>query len=153
MGTMAWQQREAMMRDGTFGRAAAVAACVAAATLATAGAARAQDAAIGAQLFAEACAVCHGAEARGNGLMAPVLTVVPPDLTRLGEGGRFPVLDVVRHIDGRERRPAHGGDMPIFGRWFEGDGVDVAISGAGGQPMLVSRPIADLVAFLLTVQS
>lgn len=121
--------------------------------LAVAGTAQAQDAEQGAQLYADFCAVCHGADARGAGVMAEVLTAEPTDLTRLSADGVFPTLDVVRQIDGRDPLLAHGGEMPLFGLWFEGDGADVALSGPGGQPLLVSRPIADLVAYLIEVQS
>lgn len=123
------------------------------AALAMAGAAQAQQAEDGAQLYADFCAVCHGADARGDGVMTEVLTVAPPDLTRLGAGEAFPTLQVVRQIDGRDPILAHGGEMPLFGPWFEGDGPDVALAGPGGQPMLVSRAIADLVAYLREIQS
>lgn len=123
------------------------------AALAMAGAAQAQDAERGAVLFGDFCAVCHGVDARGGGVMAEVLTVAPSDLTQLGAGAAFPILRVVRQIDGRDPVLAHGGEMPLFGMWFDGDGPDVALAGPGGQPMLVSRPIADLVAYLREVQS
>lgn len=123
------------------------------AALAVTGAAQAQDAAEGAALYARFCAACHGAEARGGGVMTEVLTVAPPDLTALSQDGAFPAQTVARQIDGRDPLLAHGGDMPLFGPWFEGDGADVAITGPGGQPMLVSRPVADLLAYLMSVQS
>jgi len=121
--------------------------------LAGAAQAQAQDAAEGAALYARFCAACHGDDARGGGVMTPVLTVVPPDLTALSAAGAFPLLRVVRQIDGRDPLLAHGGEMPLFGMWFESDGADVALSGPGGQPLLVSRPIGDLVAYLISVQS
>ena len=43
--------------------------------------------------------------------------------------------------------------MPLFGRWFEGVGADVALPGPGGQPILMSRPIADLITYLQEIQS
>lgn len=113
----------------------------------------AQDAASGAALYADYCAVCHGTDATGDGPMAEVLTVPPPDLTRLSAGGAFPLLQVARQIDGRRPMRAHGGEMPLFGRWFEGDGADVAMTGEGGQPVMLSRPIADLIAYLMEIQS
>jgi len=112
----------------------------------------AQDSDAGAALYRDLCAVCHGSDARGDGPMAGALSVAVPDLTALAAGGDFPTLRVVRQIDGRDPLLAHGGDMPIFGGWFEGDGADVALAGPGGQPMLVSRPIADLVVFLQEIQ-
>jgi mono/diheme cytochrome c family protein len=116
-------------------------------------AASAQDVQEGAALYADFCAVCHGESLQGDGPMAEVLTVPPTDLTQLAQGAEFPVLDVARQIDGRARIAAHGGEMPLFGRYFEGQGPDVALEGPGGQPILVSRPIADLIAFLMEEQS
>ncbi len=114
--------------------------------------AAAQDAAVGAALYADFCAVCHGADLRGDGPMAPAMRVPPPDLTALATGGDFPVLEVARQIDGRQPLAAHGGDMPLFGRYFEGQGPDVAMRGPGGQPVMLSQPVADLIAFLMEVQ-
>jgi hypothetical protein len=85
--------------------------------------------------------------------MAEALTVAPPNLTMLAEDGAFPALRVARQIDGRDPLVAHGGEMPLYGRWFEGDGADVAMTGPGGQPMMLSRPIADLIAYLMEIQS
>ncbi len=106
----------------------------------------------GAALFTAYCAACHGTEARGDGPMAPILTVLPADLTRLseGNGGVFPVISVARRIDGRDPLLAHGGPMPLYGDFFEGDGA--AIQGETGQPVLTSRPIADLIEWLETIQ-
>ena len=59
---------------------------------------------------------------------------------------------MAEQIDGRRPRAAHGGDMQLFGRWFEGVGADVAMAGADGQPILMSRPVADLIAYLISVQ-
>lgn len=134
-------------------RAVTIRAVLFPAALALSAPAVAQDAARGAVLYTDFCAVCHGAEAAGDGPMAEVLTLAPPDLRRLSEGGAFPVLRVARQIDGRNPLLAHGGEMPLFGTWFEGDGADVAVSGDGGQPVMMSRPIADLIAYLMEVQS
>lgn len=113
----------------------------------------AQDAETGRQLYTDFCAVCHGADGTGGGVMAEVLTVPPTDLTRLAADGTFPTLRVAEQVDGRRPVLAHGGDMPIFGLWFEGDGADVAMPGNGGQPILMSRPIADLITYLQEIQS
>ena len=112
----------------------------------------AQDAQVGRTLYLDFCAACHGMEARGDGVMAEVLRVPPTDLTALAQGADFPILRVAQHIDGRRPMLAHGGDMPIFGRWFQGMGPDVALPGPGGQPILMSRPVADLIAWLIEVQ-
>jgi len=113
----------------------------------------AQDPLEGAVLYADLCSACHGADLRGEGPMAPVLTVPPADLTRLGAGADVPTLAVARQIDGRDPMAAHGGEMPLFGPWVQGNGADVAMTGPGGQPILMARPIANLIAFLMEVQS
>lgn len=123
------------------------------APLCLAGPAHAQDAGAGRVLYGDFCAVCHGESLMGDGPMAEALTVAPPDLTRLAGTGEFPILDVAARIDGRDPLAAHGGEMPLFGEWFEGAGADVALQGPGGQPVMLSRPIADLIAFLMENQS
>lgn len=112
----------------------------------------AQDAEAGRALYLEFCAACHGMEARGDGVMRDLLRVPPTDLTGLAQAGEFPILRVAEQIDGRRPVMAHGGDMPIYGRWFQGVGADVALSGPGGQPILLSRSVADLITWLMTVQ-
>jgi mono/diheme cytochrome c family protein len=110
------------------------------------------DAMEGAETFATYCSACHGFEARGDGPMAPILTVVPPDLTRLAarNGGVFPTSRVIFQIDGRDPLLAHGGDMPLFGEFFQGE--DTAVAAETGQPILTSRTIADVVAYLRGIQ-
>ena len=116
------------------------------------GAVSAQDAEVGAELFERHCATCHGIDATGGGPMAGVLLVQPVDLTVLvaGNDGKFPLLQVVQRIDGRDPLVAHGSPMPVYGDFFEGD--DTALKTASGQPLMTSRAIADLVAYLQEVQ-
>jgi mono/diheme cytochrome c family protein len=120
----------------------------------TAGAVAAQDVDEGGLLYEAYCAACHGVTGAGDGRMAELLTIEPTILTQLSaqNGGAFPTLQVVRQIDGRAPILAHGGDMPLFGRWFEGQGADVALATGSGQPIMVARPIADLVAYLEEIQ-
>ena len=117
-----------------------------------AGLAHAQDAPSGANLYAGYCAACHGIEARGDGPMAAILEVLPADLTQLAadNGGTLPVARIAGRIDGRDPLLAHGGPMPLYGEFFQGD--DVAIKAETGQPILTSRAIADLIAWLETIQ-
>jgi mono/diheme cytochrome c family protein len=112
----------------------------------------AQDAAVGMAIFAQHCAACHGIDADGNGPMSPVLIIQPPDLTRLSARnlGVFPMIRVVTRIDGRDPLVSHGSPMPVYGDFFEGD--DTPLKAETGQPILTSRPIVDLVAYLQSVQ-
>ena len=75
----------------------------------------------GAELYASNCASCHGVYGEGDGPASPALSVVMQDLRRLSarNGGAFPQETVTQLIDGRARRAAHGGDMPIWGAEFQ----------------------------------
>lgn len=112
----------------------------------------AQDVSEGALLFERHCATCHGIDGKGKGPMAAVLLIQPTDLSALSAAndGAFPTLRVVRRIDGRDPLVSHGSPMPVYGDFFEGDGA--ALQTASGQPLMTSRAIADLVAFLKDIQ-
>ena len=86
----------------------------------------------GAVLYRIHCASCHGAEARGDGPVAPALRKKPADLTALSRraGGKFPDERVRSFIDGREELDAHGGrEMPVWGLSFAERGLDAAREG------------------------
>lgn len=112
----------------------------------------AQDITSGNALFQRHCSACHGAGARGDGPRAPELNPQPRDLTVLkaGNDGVFPLLAVVKRIDGRDKLVAHGSPMPVFGPFFEGNPALLATE--TGQPILTTEPVADLVRWLETVQ-
>ena len=67
--------------------------------------------------YRDGCAVCHGMQGTGNGAIAALLTVPPPDLTALAaaNGGAFPFGRVYRVIDGRAPVAGHGSsEMPVW---------------------------------------
>jgi len=106
----------------------------------------------GRQVFRDFCVTCHGMEGRGDGPMTQVLTIAPPDLTRLqsDNGGVFPVSHVVARIDGRIPVLGHGGPMPIFGPVFEGQAG--ALDSETGAPILTSAMMVDVVRYLESLQ-
>lgn len=112
----------------------------------------AQDVAEGETLYRLHCASCHGLEARGGGPMAPVLVLQPIDLTRLQaeNDGVFPRVRVVMRIDGRDPLVSHGSPMPVYGYFFEGN--DRPLKAESGQPIMTSKPVVDLVAYLESIQ-
>lgn len=112
----------------------------------------AQDASEGKSLYEQYCATCHGLDGTGNGPMAPVLVLQPPDLTILQSTneGKFPLFRVISRIDGRDPLVSHGSPMPVYGDFFEGR--DVALKTDAGQPIMTSEPIADLVDWLKSIQ-
>lgn len=73
---------------------------------------------IGKKEFVRSCAACHGESGRGDGPVAGMMMVKPPDLTsiRKRHGGEFPTQWVYRIIDGRDEIRPHGSaEMPIWG--------------------------------------
>ncbi len=107
---------------------------------------------LGRQTYMHACAGCHGADATGGGPITEMLSVAPPDLTRIAAraDGEFDRLRVIYTIDGRSGLRAHGGAMPIFGVLFRGD---PAVEDApDGTPVMVSARVLALVDWLESIQ-
>ena len=94
------------------------------------------------------CASCHGATAKGDGVIAKSLAKRPSDLTQLTarNNGEFPEEKVARTIDGRELESAHGNaDMPAWGDVF-------AKSQESQGPEAAKARITALVQYLKTIQ-
>lgn len=89
------------------------------------------DTRYGARLFAEKCAACHGADAKGGGAESLGLGFPPPDLTGLAarNGGTYPEDYVLSQI----YRPSSGphSAMPAFGEEDLGPLENVERDGVG----------------------
>jgi mono/diheme cytochrome c family protein len=76
----------------------------------------------GPELYKAYCASCHGAGAKGDGVMTASLKVKPSDLTRIAarNSGTFPLKRVQNIISGEQLPPAgHGSSqMPVWGPIF-----------------------------------
>src|ERR1700759_3116633 len=73
----------------------------------------------GNELFREHCAVCHGVDAKGNGLAADALKKRPSDLTQItrhSPDGKFPALAVQQKIRGGDVLEHGTVEMPIWGK-------------------------------------
>jgi hypothetical protein len=105
----------------------------------------------GAMLFAENCAACHGADARGAGEFGVQLFNIPPDLTQLSanNGGIFPRDYVLGVIDGFHRDPRFSQAMPEFGAGDMGPTVIVDEDGLGTP---VPARLLALTTWLETIQ-
>jgi len=106
----------------------------------------------GRAVYLAACASCHGEEGRGDGPMSMLLTLPVPDLTAIAarRDGRFPWLTIVHIVDGRSGLRGHGGSMPIFGAYFQGD--TAAADAPDGSPVITSGRVLAVVDYLATIQ-
>ena len=78
---------------------------------------------LGARLYFNHCAACHGSDGEGGGPVASTMRITIPNLRSLAtrNGGVFPAEAVTAYIDGREAPAAHGDrQMPIWGDVFRG---------------------------------
>lgn len=75
----------------------------------------------GLQMYRAYCADCHGEKGKGDGPVASVLKIVPPDLTLLAKrnNGKFPYSRVLKSVRGDVAVAAHGSrEMPMWGPVF-----------------------------------
>ncbi len=106
---------------------------------------------VGAGLFADHCASCHGVDATGGGRLAVTMGIAVPDLTGMAvAAGEFPLVRVVEVVEGRAPVPGHGTAMPAFGPLMTGE--DGVVDGPGGEPVRADLGILSLVAWLESVQ-
>ena len=102
---------------------------------------------LGARLFFNHCAACHGDDAEGTGPVAAAMRGTVPNLRSIAmrNGGTFPAEAVAAYIDGRETPAAHGDrQMPVWG--------DVFSAPSGTSQRTLRRRIAALVEFIEEVQ-
>lgn len=105
----------------------------------------------GRRSFERHCSACHGLDARGGGILAPVLRVAPSDLTRIAarRGGHFPAEEISQYIDGRAFVAAHGSrEMPVWGRVL----AEPVVDGATGEEV-VRGQLFVLVSYLESIQA
>jgi hypothetical protein len=105
----------------------------------------------GSALFAHFCESCHGADARGHGVVAPYLALKVPDLTMIAiqHECRFPDSEVFQIIDGQSSDDQFTGKrhMPIWGYDLYGDEADDAQA-----HQRATARVNSLVAYLRSVQ-
>ena len=107
-----------------------------------------QDYNSGDYLYRVFCASCHGVGGAGDGVVADILRVRPPDLTAIARrnSGTFPRDRIYAAIDGRQKVAGHGhADMPVWG--------DVLKRTEGQDEPLVKKRIDALVAYLESIQA
>ena len=111
---------------------------------------------IGKEEFIRSCAACHGEGGKGDGLVAELLLVKPPDLTSIAKrhGGEFPASWVYRIIDGRNELRPHGSmEMPIWGDRYRADALrGLTLPLNVGADAIVHGRILSLVFYLELIQ-
>lgn len=103
---------------------------------------------LGARLYFNHCAACHGDDGDGTGPVAASLRVTVPNLRTLAtrHDGMFPFDAVKAYVDGRNIPTAHGDRlMPIWGDVFLG-------ADRTADDRTVRRRIAAVVDFISTLQ-
>lgn len=104
----------------------------------------------GKQMYTNYCAVCHGADGRGNGPAASSMKIPPTDLTTLAKdnGGQFPDTHIASVLQFGTEDAAHGSpDMPIWGTAFRSLAKGTAAPGAQEH-----QRIANLTDYLKSLQ-
>jgi len=101
--------------------------------------------------YMNACASCHGASAAGDGPLAELMTVPVPSLTGLSAAndGKFPMLDVIHSIDGRQGTRGHGYPMPVWGERFA---KDIPSPGPYGGEAVIRGRVLSIAYYLESIQ-
>ena len=105
------------------------------------------NAASGAEMYKQYCAVCHGKDGKGTGPAASELKTAPPDLTTLAKrnGGKYPTDHVINVLRSGAKAPAHGtSEMPTWGPLLS--------SVSGQDAVIVNLRISNLTNYLKTLQ-
>jgi mono/diheme cytochrome c family protein len=103
---------------------------------------------LGARLYFNHCAACHGQDGEGGGPVATTMSITVPNLRSLAtrNDGAFPTEAVTAYIDGRDTPAAHGDrQMPIWGDVFRG-------AEQGTAERTTRRRIAALVELIASIQ-
>jgi len=101
------------------------------------------------------CSICHGMDAKGNGVFGQALKVVPPDLTALAQknGGIFPAERISSVIDGRVEITSHGPhDMPIWGKRYAVNAAERFVDIPYAQEAYIRASVLLLVEYLSRIQ-
>ncbi len=101
----------------------------------------------GTEMFKTYCAVCHGAQGKGNGPAAPALKSTPTDLTVLSKNnsGKFPMDHVLSVLQFGSELPSHGSkDMPVWGPLFHSLNIN--------NPTEAQQRSSNLARYLKTLQ-
>lgn len=117
--------------------------------------ASAQEVDFGKASYDRNCAVCHGDEGAGDGMVAELFSQKPKNLRTLAaeSNGAFPFSEVYQAINGRRDIQGHGSsEMPIWGDVFMADALPKTIHPGVDAEEIVQGRILSLVYYLETIQ-
>ncbi len=117
----------------------------------------AQSFELGQREYVNSCAQCHGADGRGDGVMAGFLTGSMPDLTTLQQenNGVFPFAALYGIIDGSDTGGVHGSsEMPAWGMRYNAQAPRMLgeYYSPADQEMFVRGRILALIEYISTLQ-
>ena len=124
-------------------------------SLSTAAFAQTEETDLGKKEYDVQCSICHGMDAKGNGVFGQALKVVPPDLTALAKknGGVFPAERISSVIDGRVEIASHGPrDMPIWGMRYAVNAAERFVDIPYAQETYIRASVLLLVEYLSRIQ-
>jgi hypothetical protein len=100
------------------------------------------------ETYLKLCSSCHGADGKGDGALASMLTPKPTDLTQLAKknGGEFNAVVIYEAIAGPRLNAAHGtAQMPIWGEVLRREP-------GGAEPRASEVTLAKIVNYLRSIQ-
>lgn len=116
---------------------------------------QAQDVSLGAEIYKNHCAVCHGESGAGDGMVGKLFAQPPADLRLLAHNnnGRFPTDRVIDAIYGRRPIQAHGQtEMPIWGEYFMAEALENRTIDPKDAAMVTQGRVLSVASYLLSIQ-
>lgn len=114
-----------------------------------------QDSRLGEEEFQQRCAVCHGAEGAGDGMVGELFATRPKDLRVLSRenGGAFPFDRVASSIDGRMEIAGHGAtEMPVWGDFLMTEALEARSINEKDARTVVDARIIALANYIQSLQ-
>ncbi len=124
--------------------------------IAAGGAANAQSRPdLGKREFETNCAMCHGQDGKGGGVMTTYLTRSPTDLTTLARanGGILPMDRMFAVIEGARDVPAHGTrEMPAWGKDYRAEAARLYFEVPYDPEVVVRAKVLSLIEYINRLQ-